>query len=211
MTESIGERYLRLGLALGRQVDGIVDAYFGHSVLVPAEKIERIINAVIEEAREQTRRDFDLPAGEGVVVEIVHALSVAGTAVPRFSVMPKSMGPVAAVRIRSPQVNELGMQDDPNGPADDRVARPTRPMPTGPPARRSLPPITSQSAPTATEKPYRSCWSHASTPNTTRTAAVNVFKALVLTAPDQLRESLRHTFDSPADRRLRGVARPCPA
>jgi hypothetical protein len=28
--------------------------------------------------------------------------------------------------------------------------------------------------------------------NNTRTAAVNVFKALLLTAPDQLRESLRH-------------------
>jgi hypothetical protein len=69
-------------------------------------------------------------------------------------------------------------------------------MPTGPLARRSQPPITPHSAPTATDKAYGSCWSHASTPNTTRTAAVNVFKALVLTAPDQLRESLRHTFDS---------------
>lgn len=29
MTESIAERYVRLGLQLGRHVDGLVDAYFG--------------------------------------------------------------------------------------------------------------------------------------------------------------------------------------
>lgn len=173
MTESAGERYLRLGLRLGRHVNGIVDAYFGpselaaavdaeppvepgtlvgdaealldeledgwlrdqvvglrtyagvlagetrsyadevqgcygiplphtdeavfaaaherlavllpgdgslaerherwrHSMLVPADQIERAVAAVIEEARAQTRGLVDLPAGEGVDLEIVH-------------------------------------------------------------------------------------------------------------------------------------------
>ena len=33
MTQSTAERYLRLGLQLGRHVDGLVDAYFGPSEL----------------------------------------------------------------------------------------------------------------------------------------------------------------------------------
>jgi hypothetical protein len=41
------------------------------SIRVPTEQIERIIAAVIEEARTRTRGLVDLPAGEGVVVEIV--------------------------------------------------------------------------------------------------------------------------------------------
>src|SRR4051794_6068831 len=38
---------------------------------VPAEQVERSMAAVIEEARAWTRRLVDLPAGEGVVLEIV--------------------------------------------------------------------------------------------------------------------------------------------
>lgn len=172
MTDSAAERYVRLGLRLGRHVDGIVDAYFGPpelkaevdgepqverralvadadgllgeledgwlrdqvvglrtyagalageaipyadevegcygvrpswteeavfdaahqrledvlpgdgslaerhkrwkaSLLVPAERVEETIGAVIETARGQTRGLVDLPAGEGVEVEIV--------------------------------------------------------------------------------------------------------------------------------------------
>jgi hypothetical protein len=172
VNESAAERYLRLGLQLGRHVDGIVDAYFGpadlaaaveaappveprelvtaaeallgelddgwlrdqvvglrtyagvlagesrsyadevegcygvrpawtdeavlaaaherldellpgggslaerrerwqNSMLMPAGQIERTVAAVIEEARAQTRDLVDLPAGEGVVLEIV--------------------------------------------------------------------------------------------------------------------------------------------
>ena len=41
------------------------------SIRVPTEQIERIIAAVIEEARSRTRGLVDLPAGEGVVLEIV--------------------------------------------------------------------------------------------------------------------------------------------
>jgi hypothetical protein len=41
-------------------------------VLVPTEQIERPVAAVIEEARAQTRDLVELPAGEGVVLEIVH-------------------------------------------------------------------------------------------------------------------------------------------
>ncbi|HKE51943.1 MAG TPA: hypothetical protein VKE25_10575 [Actinomycetes bacterium] len=171
-TESAAERYLRLGLQVGRHVDGIVDAYFGppelaarveaappieprtlvadaesllaelddgwlrdqviglrtyagalagesrsyadevegcfgvrpthtdeavftaaheqlddllpgavplaeryedwrNSILVPPEKIERIVAAVIKEARHQTLDLVELPAGENVVFEIV--------------------------------------------------------------------------------------------------------------------------------------------
>ncbi len=173
MTQSAAERYLRLGLQLGRHVDGIVDAYFGppepaaeveaappvepralvaaaealrdeleggwlrdqvvglrtyagvlagesgsyadevegcygvrpthtdeavfaaaherleellpgdgplaeryerwkDSMLVPTEQIERTMAAVIEEARRWTHGLVELPAGEGVVLEIVH-------------------------------------------------------------------------------------------------------------------------------------------
>ena len=43
-----------------------------NSMLVPAEQIERTIAAVIEEARTWTRDLVELPAGEGVVLEIVH-------------------------------------------------------------------------------------------------------------------------------------------
>ena len=172
MTESAAERYLRLGLRLGRHVDGIVDAYYGppdlaeavdaeppvdprtlaadaealldeledgwlrdqvgglrtyagvlagesgsyadevegcygvrpvhtdeavfaaaheqleallpgdgpiaeryerwrRSLLVPAEHVERIVAAVIEEARAWTRGQVELPDGEQVVLEIV--------------------------------------------------------------------------------------------------------------------------------------------
>jgi hypothetical protein len=172
VNESVPERYLRLGLQIGRHVDGIVDAYFGppelaaeveasapvdpprlvesaealldelddgwlrdqvvglrtyagvlagealayadevhgcygvrpwrtdesvfaaaherlkdllpgsgtlserherwrNSMLVPEDRIEPTIAAVIEEARAQTRGLVDLPDGEGVVVEIV--------------------------------------------------------------------------------------------------------------------------------------------
>ena len=46
---------------------------------------------------------------------------------------------------------------------------------------------------------------------TTRTAAVNVFKLLLLTAPDELREPLRRLSDTPADRRVRQPARPGPS
>jgi len=171
--ESVAERYLRLGLQLGRHVEGIVDAYFGppelataveaappveprtlvaaaealldelddgwlrdqvvglrtyagvlagesrsyadevegcygvrptytdeavfaaaherleellpgagplaerhrrwrNSILVPTEQVERTVAAVIEEARARTRDLVELPAGEGVVLEIVH-------------------------------------------------------------------------------------------------------------------------------------------
>ncbi len=42
-----------------------------NSMLVPAEQIERTIAAVIEEARTWTRDLVELPAGEGVVLEIV--------------------------------------------------------------------------------------------------------------------------------------------
>ena len=173
MTQSPAERYLRLGLQLGRHVEGIVDAYFGptelataveaeppvepralvadaealldelddgwlrdqvvglrtyagvlagesrsyadevescygvrptytdeavfmaaherleellpgngplaerkerweDSIRVPTEQIERTVAAVIEEARKWTRRLVELPAGEGVDLEIVH-------------------------------------------------------------------------------------------------------------------------------------------
>jgi hypothetical protein len=41
------------------------------SIRVPTEQIERIIASVIEEARTRTRGLVDLPAGEGVVLEIV--------------------------------------------------------------------------------------------------------------------------------------------
>jgi len=41
------------------------------SLLVPAERVEETIGAVIEAARGQTRSLVDLPAGEGVEVEIV--------------------------------------------------------------------------------------------------------------------------------------------
>ena len=40
MTESVVERYLRLGLQLGRHVDGIVDAYFGPPELAAAVEAE---------------------------------------------------------------------------------------------------------------------------------------------------------------------------
>lgn len=36
MTESVSERYLRLGLELGRHVEGIVDAYYGPPELAAA-------------------------------------------------------------------------------------------------------------------------------------------------------------------------------
>jgi hypothetical protein len=173
VTESAVERYLRLGLHLGRHVDGVVDAYYGppelaaaveaelpvdpavlvadadvlldeledgwlrdqvaglrtyagvlagesrsysdevegcygvrpthtdeavftaaheqlgellpgdgslaerkqlweHSMRVPADRIEPVIAAVIEEARRRTRRLVELPAGEAVELEIVH-------------------------------------------------------------------------------------------------------------------------------------------
>ncbi len=172
MTQSVAQRYLRLGLQLGRHVEGIVDAYFGppepaaaveaappvkprtlvaaaealldeledgwlhdqvvglrtytgvlagesasyadevegcygvrptyteealftaaherleellpgdgplaqryerwqNSILVPTEQVERTVAAAIEEARTWTRGLVELPAGEGVVLEIV--------------------------------------------------------------------------------------------------------------------------------------------
>jgi hypothetical protein len=40
--------------------------------LVPADRIEPLMAAVMEEARMRTRGVIELPAGEGVVVEIVH-------------------------------------------------------------------------------------------------------------------------------------------
>ena len=40
MTGSAAERYLRLGLQLGRHVDGIVDAYFGPPRLAAAVEAE---------------------------------------------------------------------------------------------------------------------------------------------------------------------------
>ena len=40
MTRSVAERYLRLGLQLGRHVDGIVDAYFGPPELAAAVDAE---------------------------------------------------------------------------------------------------------------------------------------------------------------------------
>ena len=43
-----------------------------HSMLVPTDRIEPTIAAVIEEARRQTRDLVDLPDGEGVALEIVH-------------------------------------------------------------------------------------------------------------------------------------------
>jgi hypothetical protein len=42
-----------------------------NSVLVPSEQVERTVAAVIEEARAWTRGLVELPAGEGVVLEIV--------------------------------------------------------------------------------------------------------------------------------------------
>jgi len=42
-----------------------------NSILVPAEQVERTVAAVIEEARAWTRGLVELPAGEGVVLEIV--------------------------------------------------------------------------------------------------------------------------------------------
>jgi len=42
-----------------------------NSILVPAEQVERTVAAVIEEARAWTRGLLELPAGEGVVLEIV--------------------------------------------------------------------------------------------------------------------------------------------
>jgi len=42
------------------------------SMLVPAGQVERTAAAVIEQARAQTRRLVELPAGEGVVLKIVH-------------------------------------------------------------------------------------------------------------------------------------------
>jgi hypothetical protein len=41
------------------------------SIRVPAERIERAVAAVIEEARAQTRRFVELPKGEGIDLEIV--------------------------------------------------------------------------------------------------------------------------------------------
>ena len=43
-----------------------------NSILVPAEQVERTVAAVIEEARTRTRGLVELPAGEGVVLEMVH-------------------------------------------------------------------------------------------------------------------------------------------
>ncbi len=42
------------------------------SMLVPPDKIERTVAAVIEEARTQTQALIELPAGEGIVLEMVH-------------------------------------------------------------------------------------------------------------------------------------------
>jgi hypothetical protein len=42
-----------------------------NSMLVPIEQIERTVTAAVEEARERTHALVDLPAGEGVVVEIM--------------------------------------------------------------------------------------------------------------------------------------------
>jgi hypothetical protein len=42
-----------------------------NAIVVPAEQVERTMAAVIDEARAWTRRRVELPAGEGVVVEIV--------------------------------------------------------------------------------------------------------------------------------------------
>jgi len=43
MSEPVAERYLRLGLRLGRHVDGIVDAYFGPPVLQAAVAAEPLL------------------------------------------------------------------------------------------------------------------------------------------------------------------------
>ena len=43
MSEPVAERYLRLGLRLGRHVDGIVDAYFGPPELQAAVAAEPLV------------------------------------------------------------------------------------------------------------------------------------------------------------------------
>jgi hypothetical protein len=45
---------------------------FNTSTLVPTDQIERTVAAVIKEARNQTSALVDLPAGEGIELEIVH-------------------------------------------------------------------------------------------------------------------------------------------
>ena len=54
MTQSAAERYLRLGLQLGRHVDGIVDAYYGPSELAIAVEAERPVDprALVSAAEE---------------------------------------------------------------------------------------------------------------------------------------------------------------
>jgi hypothetical protein len=133
--QTAAERYVHLGLQLGRHDDGVVDAYFGppelaaaveqappaepsalvetadalleelpdgwlrdqvagllsgagpvaeryrrwrESMLVPPDRIEPTVAAVIAEARTQTRRLVDLPDGEAVTLEIVRDQSWLG-------------------------------------------------------------------------------------------------------------------------------------
>jgi hypothetical protein len=44
MTPSATERYLRLGLQLGRHVEGVVDAYFGPAELAAAVGAEPLVD-----------------------------------------------------------------------------------------------------------------------------------------------------------------------
>src|SRR5215470_8884068 len=44
VTESVSQRYLRLGLQIGRHVEGAVDAYFGPAELAAAVEAEPPVN-----------------------------------------------------------------------------------------------------------------------------------------------------------------------
>src|SRR5256714_616484 len=74
------ERYIELGLRLGRLLDGLVDAYYGPPELarrVDAEpqpdpaKLAAAINSLADDFRERTDRLFGLPDGEHIDFELV--------------------------------------------------------------------------------------------------------------------------------------------
>src|SRR6266487_3304116 len=59
------------GAAPRRRAAGAAVRALANSILVPTEQVERTVAAAIEEARTWTRGLVELPAGEGVVLEIV--------------------------------------------------------------------------------------------------------------------------------------------
>ena len=69
MTESAEERYLRLGLQLGRHVEGIVDAYFGPPELAASVEAEAPVDPRTLVAEAETLLD----AAERLLVEVGYA------------------------------------------------------------------------------------------------------------------------------------------